>query len=75
MGYLAFQVALLGGRVAGPYGAPGACHTGPPRALLGWTSGSPRFPLKGSFKGDIEVGLDIDEDIDLDGLWGLSKSA
>ena len=29
----------------------------------------PRFPLKGSFKGDIDTGIDIDVDIDVD-LFG-----
>ena len=39
---------------------------------------SPRFPLKGSFKGDVDVGIDIDVDIrdtELEDLWRLSKSA
>ena len=39
--------------------------------------GSPRFPLKGSFKGDIGTGIDIDVDIDIAlDAWGTySKSA
>ena len=28
------------------------------------TPGSPRFPLKGFFKGDIDIGIDVDADID-----------
>ena len=28
--------------------------------------GNPRFPLKGSLKGDIDVAIDIDVDIDID---------
>ena len=39
--------------------------------LFGDLVGSPRFPLNGSLKGDI--GIDID--VDIDALWGLSKSA
>ena len=33
------------------------------------TYGSPRFPLRGSFKGDMDTGMDIDVDIDVD-LFG-----
>ena len=55
------------------------CYSGDPR--------NPRFPLKGFFKGDIDIGIDVDVDvdvdtdvdvdidIDLDAPWGLSKSA
>ena len=28
--------------------------------------GSPRFPLKGSFTGDVDIGIDIDIDVDID---------
>ena len=28
------------------------------------TQGSPRFPLEGSFKGDVDIGIDIDVDIE-----------
>ena len=28
------------------------------------TLGSPRFPLKGSFKGDVDIGIDIDVDME-----------
>ena len=28
--------------------------------------GNPRFPLKGSLKGDIDIAIDIDVDIDID---------
>ena len=41
--------------------------------LFGDLVSSPRFPLKGSFKGDIGIDIDVDMDIDLDALWGLSK--
>ena len=30
------------------------------------TPGSPRFPLKGSFKGDIGIDMDVDVDIEWD---------
>ena len=35
------------------------------------TPGSPRFPLKGSFKGDIGIDIDVDMDIDLDARGDL----
>ena len=33
---------------------------------LGEVLGKPRFPLKGSFKGDVDIGIDRDVDIELD---------
>ena len=31
-----------------------------------WKPGSPRFPLKGSFKGDMDNDIDTDTDIDIE---------
>ena len=39
--------------------------TGRPEAS-GGLSGSPRFPLKGSFKGDMGRGIDVDVDVDIE---------
>ena len=52
--------------------------TRPSRGCSLGTPGSPRFPFKGSFKGDIDIiGIDIDVDMDigLDALGGLGRSA
>ena len=45
--------------------------------MIGRLRGSPRFLLRGSFKGDMGRGIDIDVDMDIDfeALWRLSKSA
>ena len=33
---------------------------------------SPGFPLKGSFKGDIDIDTDVDVDVDMD-IWVAAK--
>ena len=46
--------------------ALGQAHgSGSPRLLSGGASESRRLPLKGSFKGDIDVARDVDVDIDI----------
>ena len=53
------------------FGAPCGPWTGFGWFLLGVRvggAGADRFPLKGSFKGDIDI------DLDIDALWGLRKS-
>ena len=60
------NVAQVGSLEDGPFAAPGLCTwaqwrvcynpEGPGTLLLG--EESPRFPLKGSLKGDIDVGID-----------------
>ena len=39
--------------------------------VLRGTSGSPRFLLKGSLKGDIDIGIDRDVDVDIDAWRSL----
>ena len=45
-----------------PQGGP--WKPGPPQAVNTWES--PRFPLKGPFKGEVDTGIDIDVDMDID---------
>ena len=45
-----------------------------PGCLLGSSWESPRFPLKGSFKGDIDTSIDIDVDMDIDSDMAVSIS-
>ena len=45
---------------------------------VGWTPTAPegpRFPLKGSFKRDVDIDIDIDRDVDIDTRYRLRCSA
>ena len=38
--------------------------------MPGRETGNPRFPLKGSFEGDMEIDIDVEVDVDVDSYFG-----